>query len=252
MAKKLYVICGHGAGDSGATGGGKTEAALVRKLAKKMAAANPNVVVLDTSRNWYADGGVNASLKKRVGSNPVVELHMDAASASAKGGHVIIAAGLSADKQDMALASYISRQFPGRASTIAKRSNLANPKRAKARGIDYRLLECCFISNKADREKFIKDMGAIAKGIVGCFGLGSSKPAETPKPKAVKYTITTPSGVTVRKGAGTSYAKTGKAYAKGRTVTVAETKAVGSDLWGKTSDGWFAIKYQGSAYAKKA
>lgn len=27
---------------------------------------------------------------------------------------------------------------------------------------------------------------------------------------------------------------------------------IGSDLWGKTSDGWFAIRYQGSTYAKKA
>ena len=43
-----------------------------------------------------------------------------------------------------------------------------------------------------------------------------------------------------------------KAYAKGKTVTVTETKAVGSDLWGKTSDGWFAIRHDGSVYAKKA
>ncbi|THG36819.1 hypothetical protein [Adlercreutzia caecimuris] len=66
-----------------------------------------------------------------------------------------------------------------------------------------------------------------------------------------RYEITAPSGVNVRKGAGTSYAKA-DAYAKGKVVTVIETKAVGSDLWGKTADGWFAIRYSGSTYAKKA
>lgn len=250
MGKKLYVICGHGHGDSGAVGGGKTEADLVRKLAKKMEKCNPNVVVLDTSRNWYADKGVNAALKKKVGGNPVVELHMDSAGASARGGHVIVCAGLSADKYDKALAKYVSKEFPGRASSIVKRDNLVNPKRAKANGINYRLLECCFISNKGDREKFVANMGAIAKGIVGCFGLAAAKPEAKPAPASYKIVVS--DGVNVRKGAGTNHAKTGKAYAKGKTVSVKETKAVGKDVWGKTVDGWFAIKYGGKTFAKKA
>lgn len=249
MAKKLYVICGHGHGDSGAVGGGKTEAALVRKLAAKMAKYNPNVVVLDTSKNWYEKKLVNSSLKKKVGGNPVIELHMDSAGSSARGGHVIVCTGLSADKYDKALAKYISKEFPGRASSIVKRDNLANPKLAKAQGINYRLLECCFVSNKADRDKFVANMGAIAEGIVGCFGLQASKPAA--KPKAVSYKIVVSAGVNVRKGAGTKFAKTGKAYAKGKTVSVKETKAVGKDVWGRTSDGWFAVNYGGKAYAKK-
>lgn len=35
---RLYVICGHGAGDPGACAGGLSEAALVRELACRMAA----------------------------------------------------------------------------------------------------------------------------------------------------------------------------------------------------------------------
>ncbi|WP_288070602.1 hypothetical protein [Adlercreutzia caecimuris] len=66
-----------------------------------------------------------------------------------------------------------------------------------------------------------------------------------------RYEITASSGVNVRKGAGTGYAKV-DAYAKGAVVTVTETKTVGSDIWGKTDKGWFAIRYDGSAYAKKA
>lgn len=75
---------------------------------------------------------------------------------------------------------------------------------------------------------------------------GASKPAET----KASYKITTPSGVNVREGAGKRYAKTGKAYPKGTTVTVTQTQDENGNLWGKTSDGWFAIKYQGAVYAK--
>lgn len=76
---------------------------------------------------------------------------------------------------------------------------------------------------------------------------GASKPTED----KAHYKITTPSGVNVREGAGVKYAKTGKAYSKGKTVAVTQSKTVGSDLWGKTSDGWFAIRYQGNSYATK-
>lgn len=77
---------------------------------------------------------------------------------------------------------------------------------------------------------------------------GSNKPAGA----KASYKITTPSGVNVREGAGKRYAKTKKAYPKGRTVTVTQTKNENGNTWGKTSDGWFAIEYQGKKYAKRA
>ena len=74
---------------------------------------------------------------------------------------------------------------------------------------------------------------------------GASKPTEA----KARYKITTPSGVNVREGAGKRYAVR-KVYPKGTTVTVTatDTDSVGN-LWGKTSDGWFAIRYQGATYA---
>lgn len=108
--------------------------------------------------------------------------------------------------------------------------------------------------NDPDRSKKLRAEGydpAAVQLAVNAYLRGEAFGAAKPAEKKAKYEITTPSGVTVRKGAGTSCAKTGNAYAKGKVVTVAETKAVGSDLWGKTSDGWFAIRYSGSAYAKK-
>lgn len=169
---KLYVICGHGNGDPGSSGGGRNEADLVRQLATRMKAiGGSSVEVLDTSKNWYAQGLVNAALKKKVGRNPVIELHMDAANGSAKGGHVIIDADLSADASDKALAAYIAGKFPGRSDNLVKRNNLANLNRAQAQGINYRLLECCFVDNKGDRETFIADMDEVAAGILGAFGI---------------------------------------------------------------------------------
>ena len=52
----LFLIAGHGAGDSGAVGYGYTEAERVRALARRIVAyGGSNVTLGDTSRNWYAD-----------------------------------------------------------------------------------------------------------------------------------------------------------------------------------------------------
>lgn len=252
MAKKLYVICGHGHGDSGAVGGGKTEADLVRKLAAKMKAiGGSSVEVLDTSKNWYEQGLVNSALKKKVGGNPVIELHMDwSESTSAKGGHVIIDADLSADKYDNAIAKYIAGKFPGRADKLVKRNNLANLNRAQAQGINYRLLECCFISNKGDREKFVADMDEVAAGILECFGIAA--------PKAVNYRILK-EGLWVWDAPKKGSKKLVQMH-KGNVKAVTGTKKADGNLWasfvakgtGKTR--WFKIRSLDgkSVYAQKA
>jgi N-acetylmuramoyl-L-alanine amidase len=182
---KLYVIAGHGAGDPGACANGYQEAERVRALAARMKAlGGADVEVLDTSRNWYADNGISSlSIPS---SACLIELHMDSAAASARGGHVVIQGGYSADEYDTALAKFISGYFPGRSSTISKRTDLANPNRAAARGINYRLLECCFISNAQDIAKFNANMDAVAAGILGAFGIkaASSTSSSASKPAA--------------------------------------------------------------------
>lgn len=183
---KLFVICGHGAGDPGACANGYQEATQVRKLAQRMAAlGGADVQVGDMNRNWYKDNGIGRGhCPKGV---PVIELHMDSASAGAKGGHVIIKAGFNADAYDTALAKFIGEFFPGRPKTIVGRSDLANPNRAAAMGVNYRLVECGFISNAGDAQKFETQMDALAKGILAAFGIGSngggsSTPAPKPQP----------------------------------------------------------------------
>lgn len=170
---KLYVIAGHGAGDPGACGNGYQEAERVRALASRLKAlGGSNVEVLDTSRNWYADNGIS---RLSIPSGAcLLELHMDSAAASARGGHVIIKSGFGADKYDNALAKFISGYFPGRSTILAKRSDLANVNRAAARGINYRLLECCFISNAQDLAKFNANIDEVAKGILKAFDIAAT------------------------------------------------------------------------------
>lgn len=169
----LFIICGHGAGDPGAVGNGYQEAERVRALANRIKHFGGNFVTIgDTSKNWYASNLVNNNNIPK--GSLVVELHMDSANASAKGAHIIIKQGLSADQYDKALASFLGGTFPGRANTIVARSDLANINRAARSGINYRLAECGFISNAGDVQIFNTQMDTIAKGILKAFSITDS------------------------------------------------------------------------------
>lgn len=195
----IFVIAGHGAGDPGASGNGYTEAERVRALAAKIKAYGGDAVTVgDTSRNWYADNGISTlSISK---SWQIIELHMDSASASARGGHVIINSGFEPDKYDTALAAFISGILPGRAQTIVKRNDLANPKRAAAKGYPYRLLECGFISNTQDVKIFNGKTDEIAKGILNVFGIGTSDSGSTDTSGESKPVSATPQPDTLKAG----------------------------------------------------
>lgn len=195
----IFVIAGHGAGDPGASGNGYTEAERVRALAAKIKAYGGDAVTVgDTSRNWYADNGISTlSISK---SWQIIELHMDSASASARGGHVIINSGFGPDKYDTALAAFISGILPGRAQTIVKRNDLANPKRAAAKGYPYRLLECGFISNTQDVKIFNEKTDEIAKGILNVFGIGTSASGSTDTSGESKPVSATPQPDTSKAG----------------------------------------------------
>lgn len=168
---KLFIICGHGAGDPGAVGKGYNEAERVRKLAARIKEyGGNNVIIGDVNKNWYASNLVNN--KNIPDGSLVLELHMDSSpNLEAKGAHVIIHSNYDADIYDKALAKFISGIFPGRDEIISKRGGLANPNRAMVAKINYRLLECGFISNAGDVKIFNEKMDEIAKGILKCFDI---------------------------------------------------------------------------------
>lgn len=171
----LYVISGHGDGDPGACGNGYREADVVRQVSSRLKAlGGDSVVELDKSVNWYASRRVNSDLKRLVGNDPVIELHTDSAGASARGGHVIIKSGFKADAYDVALADFVADFFPGRADRIVARNDLGNVNRAASNGINYRLLECCFITNQGDISKLMGEMDAFCAGVLAAFGIGAA------------------------------------------------------------------------------
>lgn len=178
---KLIVICGHGAGDPGACGNGFEEAERVRVLGKRIKELGGNNVILeDINRNFYKDNGISHLTHPK--DYQIIELHMDSASASARGAHVIIDAGMTEDKYDKALANFLIGLLPGRSQSIVKRNNLANPARALAAGYGYRLVEIGFISNAEDVAIFNANIDTIAKGILACFD-NPADDAEVPQPK---------------------------------------------------------------------
>lgn len=176
----LFLIAGHGAGDSGAVGYGYTEAERVRALARRIVAyGGSNVALGDTNRNWYADKGISSlNIPK---SCQILELHMDSGVATAKGGHVIIKEGYSPDQYDTALANFIGSFFPGRANKVVGRAHLANVNRAAAKGYSYRLLENGFITNQGDLNKFNSKIDDLARGILKAFGISSAAPVASVK-----------------------------------------------------------------------
>ena len=179
----LFLIAGHGAGDSGAVGYGYTEAERVRALARRIAAyGGCNVTLGDVSRNWYADKGISSLNSPK--SYQILELHMDSGASTAKGGHVIIKEGYNPDQYDTALANFIGSFFPGRANKVVGRAHLANVNRAAAKGYSYRLLENGFISNQEDLTKFNNQIDDLARGILKSFGITSAAPVAPVKKKA--------------------------------------------------------------------
>lgn len=189
---KLFVICGHGAGDPGASGHGYNEADRVRALGRKIKDYGGNSVMLgDMNRNYYKDKGINKLTIPK--DYQILELHMDCStSKNAKGAHIIIKSGFNPDRYDIALSNYLSDVFPGRANKIVSRSDLGNANRASKKRYSYRLAECGFISNTNDINTFNGRMDEIAKGILECFGIGVvSKPNTQPAPKPQENNNTT-------------------------------------------------------------
>lgn len=246
---KLIVICGHGAGDPGADGGGYTEAERVRALGARIKELGGSEVELgDTSRNWYRDGGIN----RLETSAPVVELHMDASGVpGAHGAHVIIKNGFEPDEYDRALADRLSAMMPGRAEKIVRHSELANVNRAARRGINYRLVENGFIDSDVDLAYFNSHVDDIARVYLEVFGIAvSSAPAAPAEAQPPAKETTEDFGGTyrcmvdtlnVRDAPGLSGSVVAS-YHKGQTVVL--------DDWYKSRDGYVWGRYTGSTSGK--
>ena len=175
----VFLICGHGAGDSGAVGNGYQEQERVRTLGARIKALGGDYVTLaDTSKNWYKTAGINTLTIPK--DWQILELHMDSGASSARGGHVIIKNGYTADQYDNALAKMLKEILPGRSNMIVGRSDLANVNRASAKGYGYRLVEFGFISNKNDVKIFNSRIDDIAEGVLKAFDIPTKRIKQVP------------------------------------------------------------------------
>ena len=179
MATHL-IVYGHGAGDPGAVGNGENERDFNRKklhpyIIKWANKSKHKFEYYDVtgSKDMFQDtanGWGMYSIKSNQYSS-VTEIHEDAASASATGGHVIISSSFSPDKEDLNLAQAIQSivgLWGGVSKTkgISYRNNLLNLNVAAQRGITYRLMELGFITSKRDMDIIRRDLDKYAKYII--------------------------------------------------------------------------------------
>lgn len=202
--KKILIASGHGYADVGAVGNGTNERDFIRKyiapnVQKYLKQAGHTVDLYGGSKqnqNLYTD----TAYGERIGNHKdygmywvhkqkydiVVELHLDAAGASASGGHVIISNQWPADKVDKDINNCLKATV-GTIRGIDPRNDLLNANVAGRLGTNYRLVEMGFITNKKDMnylkknyDKFSKELaGAINGKPIGGTSAGSKKAKQT-------------------------------------------------------------------------
>ena len=130
------------------------------------------------------------SLTRQHRADAVVEFHFDATGSSqASGGHVIIASRYAPDKLDLRLRDAIRKNVGVRYnhkgySGISGRDNLLNVNTASNNGINYRLVELGFGTNRKDANYLMNNVDTYAKDLVQAI-FGSTKQTQKEKVKIV-------------------------------------------------------------------
>ncbi|MDT2837485.1 N-acetylmuramoyl-L-alanine amidase [Enterococcus durans] len=191
MSKHL-VVFGHGQGDPGAVGNGYQEATFTRNiLGQKLKAwasklKRNQIDFYNESLDMFQQTKAGGGAYDVNGYASVTEFHLDAASTTATGGHVIINAKYSPDNNDLAIAKvlekYIGLWGSSKPTGTYKRDDLLNCNVFSNRGISYRLVELGFISNASDVKKLVDNIDAVAKGLVEAI-TGESLSGATLKPQ---------------------------------------------------------------------
>ena len=128
-----------------------------------------------------------------------------------------------------------------------ERTDLANPRRCSAAGINYRLVELFFINDATDRNYFLNNIDEVARDLISAYiGSEVGKTTVTPTPTApttasngFRVKVTT-DALNVRSGPGTGYGIASVIRDKG-VYTITAT----SGDWGKLKSGagWISLSY---------
>ena len=257
--KKFVLVAGHGYNDPGATGNGTNERDFIRKniidnVAKYLRQAGHTVTLYDKKQDMYQDTayGYNRGDKKKYGlywvknklkPDGVIEFHLDSASPSASGGHVIKNA-YAADSIDKGLQKALEDTV-GTIRGITTRNDLLNVNVAYSENINYRLVELGFITSKKDMDYIKNNLQAftkrLAEGIhgkpIGGSAAGNKKKITWKWPGRF-YPNASKTGIKVRKNPGLK----GKVVDKGSWLY---TKDDWVDFISVTKkDGYWWIKFK--------
>ena len=198
--KKFVLVAGHGYNDPGATGNGTNERDFIRKniidnVAKYLRQAGHTVTLYDKKQDMYQDTayGYNRGdtknyglywVKNKLKPDAVIEFHLDAAGASASGGHVIKNA-YAADNIDKGIQKALEDTV-GTIRGITTRNDLLNVNVAYNQNINYRLVELGFITSKKDMDYIKKNLQSFTKAIAS--GINGKPIGGTPSGSKKKTT----------------------------------------------------------------
>lgn len=183
---KILLVAGHGNGDPGAVGWGKTEAELAREAVRKI----KNVMtpyaeteIFDVSENLYKylkNGGVFDFSPYKY----VLEIHFNSGASDVLGdgkttGTEILVheaeGGVSVEEN--IIEGIAALGFKNRG--VKRRSDLRNMNVLWKKGVSYALLEICFIDDADDMRLYEENKDSIAlavsEGILKGFGIMKKK-----------------------------------------------------------------------------
>lgn len=223
--KKILIAAGHGYSDPGASGNGVNERDFIRKyiapnVQKYLKQAGHKVDLYGGSKqdqNLFTDTQYGERLGdtknygmywvKQQKYDVVVELHLDAASPSATGGHVIISNQWPADKIDKDINNCLKATV-GTIRGIDPRNDLLNANVAGRLNVNYRLVEMGFITNKRDMDYLKKNYDKFSKELASAIngkpvnGAPASKKKVTWNWKGRFYPNAGKTGIKVRRKPG--------------------------------------------------
>lgn len=198
VTKRHLIVSGHGGNDPGAIGNGTNERDFTRnhivdKVVKYINQIDGHKAeVYNKKNNMYVDtqygSGYGMYWAKSQGYDSVTEYHLDAASASARGGHVIVYSGFVPDKADLgirdALQKFVGIRYNHKGHAgVSGRNNLLQVNVAANIGMPYRLVELGFITNKADFQAINRNIDALCKAMAEAIA-GGKVTAQKPKKPA--------------------------------------------------------------------
>lgn len=199
----MFLFHGHGEGDGGAEGNGYTELDLARQLTNRCLS-----LLRDRGVNVYTNDGQNnynrnLTRDKRFSYNMGATIHLNSAIALAEGTEIIVPINenflkieseilegfkkIGFTSRGLKSREYVNEAFYKREhnSALGGKDWYKEIREAWQGGNSLSIIECCFINNSQDVNRFLSSMQEIAIAIVNPYLKEMGKPiyeSATPKP----------------------------------------------------------------------